>query len=215
MGCTTKIAKLVENTRNISNNQLNRLSKEPIIKPTFNRDNRRDLGPRMNNKIFAKSVQVIDATGQNLGIMPTPQALQLAYDNDMDLVEINATNVPPIVKIMDYGKFKYEQKKKANEARKNQKTTEMKEVWVKPFIDENDLKIKMKKVFEFLDDGDKVKVTVMTKGSKKVLARGRDAIPELFARIVEIIGDRGTLESKSKPDERTKSIIVAPNKAAK
>lgn len=171
------------------------------------------MGPRMNNRIFAKSVQVISATGQNLGIMPTPQALQMAMDDGMDLVEINAAGAVPIVKIMDYGKFKYEQKKRANEARKNQKSVEMKEVWVKPFIEENDLNTKMKKVFEFLDDGDKVKISVMTKGSKKVLARGKDAVPELFARILEIIGDKGTLESKSKPDERTKSIIVAPTKA--
>ena len=113
---------------------------------------------------------------------------------------------------MDYGKFKYEQKKRASEARKNQKTIEMKEVWVKPFIEENDLNIKMKKIFEFLDSGNKVKIAVMTRGSKKVLARGKDAVPELFARILEIIGDRGTLESKSKPDERTKSIIIAPAK---
>jgi translation initiation factor IF-3 len=113
---------------------------------------------------------------------------------------------------MDYGKFKYDQKKKENERRKNQKATELKEVWVKPFIEENDLNIKMKKVFEFLGEGDKVKISVMTRGSKKVLARGRDAVPELFAKIIEIIGDKGTLESKSKPDERTKSIIVAPGK---
>ena len=171
------------------------------------------MGPRMNNKIFAKSVQVISETGQNLGIMPTPQALQMAIDAGMDLVEINANGVPPIAKIMDYGKFKYDQKKRANEARKNQKTVEMKEVWVKPFIEENDLNIKMKKVLEFLGDGNKVKVSVMTKGSKKVLARGKDAVPELFARILEIVGEHGTLESKSKPDERTKSIIVAPAKA--
>ncbi|MBE6456763.1 MAG: translation initiation factor IF-3 [Alphaproteobacteria bacterium] len=166
----------------------------------------------MNNKIFAKSVQVISNDGQNLGIMPTSQALQMAMDLGLDLVEINANNATPITKIMDYGKFKYEQKKRASEARKNQKTIEMKEVWVKPFIEENDLNIKMKKVFEFLDSGNKVKIAVMTRGSKKVLARGKDAVPELFARILEIIGDRGTLESKSKPDERTKSIIVAPTK---
>lgn len=166
----------------------------------------------MNNKIFAKSVQVISNDGQNLGIMPTSQALQMAMDLGLDLVEINANNASPITKIMDYGKFKYEQKKRASEARKNQKTIEMKEVWVKPFIEENDLNIKMKKVFEFLDSGNKVKIAVMTRGSKKVLARGKDAVPELFARILEIIGDRGTLESKSKPDERTKSIIVAPTK---
>lgn len=166
----------------------------------------------MNNRIFAKSVQVISATGQNLGVMPTPQALQMAMDEGLDLVEINANNIPPIVKIMDYGKFKYEQKKRANEARKNQKTVELKEVWVKPFIEENDLNIKMKKVMEFLSGGNKVKISVMTKGSKKVLARGKDAVPELFARILEIVGDKGSLESKSKPDERTKSIIIAPVK---
>lgn len=166
----------------------------------------------MNNKIFAKSVQVISSDGQNLGVMPTSQALQMAMDMDMDLVEINANGATPITKIMDYGKFKYEQKKRASEARKKQKSIEMKEVWVKPFIEENDLNIKMKKALEFLAEGNKVKISVMTKGNKKVLARGKDAVPELFARILEIIGDNGNLESKSKPDERTKSIIVAPVK---
>lgn len=164
----------------------------------------------MNNRIFAKTVQVISNNGQNLGIMPTSNALQMAIDEGLDLVEINTNGAVPIVKIMDYGKFKYEQKKRASEAKKNQKTTEMKEVWVKPFIEENDLNIKMKKVFEFLGQGNKVKIAVMTRGSKKVLARGKDAVPELFARIMELIGDAGVLESKSKPDERTKSIIVAP-----
>lgn len=136
----------------------------------------------------------------------------MAMDADMDLVEINANGATPIAKIMDFGKFKYEQKKRASEAKKKQKSIEMKEVWVKPFIEENDLNIKMRKALEFLGDGNKVKISVMTKRDKKVLARGRDAVPELFARIVEIIGDRGTLESKSKPDERTKSIIIAPAK---
>ena len=170
------------------------------------------MGPRMNEKIFAKSVQVISQDGQNLGIMETSAALNMAADNGLDLVEINANASPVLVKMMDYGKFKYEQKKRANEARKKQKNIELKEVWVKPFIEENDLNIKLKKVFEILDDGNKVKIAVMTKGNKKVLARGRDAIPQLFAHIIELIGDRGVLESKSKPDERTKSIIIAPGK---
>ena len=164
----------------------------------------------MNNRIFAKTVQVISNTGQNLGVMQTSAALQMAMDDGLDLVEINANGAVPIVKIMDYGKFKYEQKKRASEAKKNQKTIEMKEVWIKPFIEENDLNIKMKKVFEFLGQGNKVKIAVMTRGSKKVLARGKDAVPELFARIMELVGEKGTLESKSKPDERTKSIIIAP-----
>lgn len=144
--------------------------------------------------------------------MPTAEALSIAADKGLDLVEINDSGAMPIVKIMDYGKFKYNQKKHAAEAKKNQKTTELREVWVKPFIEGNDLNIKMKKVFEFLGEGNKVKITVMTKGSKKVLARGKDAVPELFANIVEIIGDKGTVESKSKPDERTKSMIVVPVK---
>ena len=144
--------------------------------------------------------------------MPTAKALQTAYDKEMDLVEINANSVPPIVKIMDYGKFKYDQKKRASEARKNQKSSGMKEVWIKPFIEDYDLCVKMKKVFEFLEDGDKVKIAVMTKGSKRVLAQGRNVVPELFERVAQIIGDKGTVESKSKPDERTKSIIIAPVK---
>lgn len=191
---------------------MHKLQKELTIKPNNNNAKSRDMGPRMNEKIFAKSVQVISQDGQNLGVMETSNALNMAYDMGLDLVEINANATPVLVKIMDYGKFKYEQKKRASEARKKQKTIELKEVWVKPFIEENDLNIKMKKVFEFLDEGNKVKVSVMTKGAKKVLARGRDAIPQLFAHIVELVGEHGTLESKSKPDERTKSIIIAPAK---
>ena len=173
------------------------------------------MGPRTNNRITAKSVQVISDDGQNLGVMPTAQALQMAMDAGMDLVELNGASVPPVVKIMDFGKFKYEQKKRANEAKKKQKTTEMKEVWIKPFIEENDLQIKLRKVFEFLDEGNKVKISVMTQGNKRVLGIGRDAIPGLFAHVVELIGERGTLESRSKPEERTKSIIIAPAKPAK
>jgi translation initiation factor IF-3 len=170
------------------------------------------MGPRMNEKIFAKSVQVISQDGQNLGTMDTSAALNMAYDMGLDLVEINASATPVLVKIMDYGKYKYEQKKRASEARKKQKSIEIKDVWVKPFIEENDLNIKLKKVFEFLGEGNKVKISVMTKGNKKVLARGRDSIQGLFEHIVELIGDKGTLESKSKPDDRTKSIMIAPAK---
>ena len=82
------------------------------------------MGPRVNDKIFAKTVQVISQDGQNLGVMNTADAINMAYDQDMDLVEINASAVPVLVKIMDYGKYKYEQKKRANEARKKQKTIE-------------------------------------------------------------------------------------------
>ena len=170
------------------------------------------MGPRVNDKIFAKTVQVISQDGQNLGTMNTSDALNQAYDLGLDLVEINANATPVLIKIMDYGKYKYEQKKHANEARKKQKTVELREVWVTPVIEENDFNVKMKKVFEFLSAGNKVKIAVMTHGDKKILARSRDAVPQLFERIIAIIGDKGTLESKSKPEERTKSIIIAPAK---
>lgn len=173
------------------------------------------MGPRINNRIIAKSVQVIGSDGQNMGVMPIANAIAMAADMGMDLVELNANTTPPVTKIMDFGKYKYEQKKRASEAKKKQKTIEMKEVWIKPFIEENDLQIKLKKVFEFLDEGNKVKIAVMTHGSKRVLAMGKDAIPGLFAHVVELIGERGTLESRSKPDERTKSIVIAPAKPAK
>ena len=170
------------------------------------------MGPRVNEKIFAKTVQVISGDGQNLGVMNTSDALNMAYDKGLDLVEINANATPVLVKMMDYGKYKYEQKKRASEARKKQKTIELREVWVTPVIEENDFNVKMKKVFEFLGEGNKVKIAVMTHGDKRVLARSRDAVPQLFERIVTLIGDKGTLESKSKPDERTKSMIIAPVK---
>ncbi len=172
----------------------------------------RDMGPRVNDKIFAKTVQVISQDGQNLGVMNTSDALNMAIDAGLDLVEINANASPVLVKIMDYGKYKYEQKKRANEARKKQKTIELREVWVTPVIEENDFNVKMKKVLEFLNDGNKVKIAVMTQGDKRVLARTRDAVPQLFARIIDMIGERGVVESKSKPEERTKSIIIAPAK---
>ena len=170
------------------------------------------MGPRVNDRIFAKSVQVISNDGQNLGTMDTNDALNMAYDMGLDLVEINAQSVPVLVKIMDYGKYKYEQKKRANEARKKQKIVEVREVWVTPVIEENDFNVKMKKVFEFLDAGNKVKIAVMTQGDKRVLARSRDAVPQLFERITQMINGRATVESKSKPDERTKSMIIAPIK---
>ena len=204
-------AKIVEKCIKIFNNPRTVIKRSITIK-TNNNTKARDMGPRMNEKIFAKSVQVISADGQNLGTMNTGDALNMAYDAGLDLVEINANAVPVLVKIMDYGKYKYEQKKRANEARKKQKSIELREVWVTPVIEENDFNVKMKKVFEFLNDGNKVKIAVMTHGDKRVLARNRDAVPQLFERIIAMIGDKGVLESKSKPEDRTKSIIVAPAK---
>ena len=115
MGCTAKYAKIVEKLLKIFNNSFV-LPKEYTIKTTVNNNKARDMGPRINDKIFAKSVQVISQDGQNLGTMGINEALNMAYDVGLDLVEINANATPVLVKIMDYGKYKYEQKKRANEA---------------------------------------------------------------------------------------------------
>ena len=167
------------------------------------------MGPRINNRITAKAVQLIASDGKNIGVMPTAQALAMAAEAELDLVEINAVNTPPIVKIMDFGKYKYEQKKKASESKKHQKQSELKEMWMKPFIDDNDLRIKLKKVEEFLGGGHKVKVSAMCKGDKKAL-KNRDAINALFDRVLVILEDKAVLEMKSRPDEFRKSIIIAP-----
>ena len=212
MGCLAKHSKIVENPLKIFNNPNVSYKRSITIKPNNNTNKARDMGSRVNEKIIAKTVQVISNDGQNLGTMETRDALNMAFDMGMDLVEINAAATPVLVKIMDYGKYKYEQKKRANEARKKQKTIELREVWVTPVIEENDFNVKMKKVFEFLGQGNKVKIAVMTQGDKRVLARSRDAVPQLFERIIALIGDKGTVESKSKPDDRTKSIIIAPAK---
>ena len=212
MECLAKHSKIVENPLKIFNNPNVSYKRSITIKPNNNTNKARDMGSRVNEKIIAKTVQVISNDGQNLGTMETRDALNMAFDMGMDLVEINAAATPVLVKIMDYGKYKYEQKKRANEARKKQKTIELREVWVTPVIEENDFNVKMKKVFEFLGQGNKVKIAVMTQGDKRVLARSRDAVPQLFERIIALIGDKGTVESKSKPDDRTKSIIIAPTK---
>jgi translation initiation factor IF-3 len=156
---------------------------------------------------------MIGNDGKNIGIMPTAQALGMAMDAGLDLVEINGATLPPVVKIMDYGKYKYEQKKRASESKKNQKQNELKEMWMKPFIDDNDLKIKMKKVEEFLEGGHKVKISAMTRGDKKVL-KNRDAINSLFERVLGQLSGRAALESKSRPDELRKSIVISPVRAA-
>ncbi len=183
-----------------------------IVKENTNAPVREGDGPRINQDIKVREIRLIDENGENKGVVNIKEALLLADEAGLDLIEISPQAVPPVCKIMDYGKYKYEQKKRANEARKKQKTIELREVWVTPVIEENDFNIKMKKVFEFLSDGNKVKIAVMTHGDKKILARSRDAVPQLFERIIAMIGDKGTLESKSKPEERTKSIIIAPAK---
>ena len=144
-------------------------------------------GPRVNEEIRVPQVRLIDDQGEMQGIMSTRDALMRAFSVGLDLLEISPNAEPPVVKILDYGKFKYEQQKKKNEARKKQKVIEIKEVKVRPNIDENDYQVKMRAMKMFIDDGDKVKVTLRFRGREmahqdlgvKVLERIRGDMDEL------------------------------------
>ncbi|MBX3570646.1 MAG: translation initiation factor IF-3, partial [Rhizobiaceae bacterium] len=117
-------------------------------------------GPRSNKEIRVPTVQLIDAEGKNHGEVPTHQALQMAEEAGLDLVEISPNAVPPVTKILDLGKLKYANQKKAAEARKHQKVIEIKEIKMRPNIDDHDYETKMKAVRRFFDEGDKVKLTL-------------------------------------------------------
>ena len=124
----------------------------------------RNDGPKLNQEIRAPQVRVVGADGEMLGVMACREALQMALQAGLDLLEISPNAEPPVVKILDYGKHKYEQQKKANEARKKQRVVEIKEVKVRPNIDENDFQVKMRAMKSFLGEGDKVKVTLRFRG---------------------------------------------------
>ena len=127
------------------------MTRRPLSPPPFN-------GPRFNEFIQSARVRVIDGEGENLGVMLTAEAIEAAAAEGLDLVEISPNADPPVCKILDVGKFKYEAQKKAAAARKNQKTQEIKEIKMRPNIDDHDYNTKMKKLGEFIDEGDKVKV---------------------------------------------------------
>ena len=133
----------------------------------INRDFRGDNRPRetrVNERVRAREVRLIDEDGQMIGVMSSAQALALARERDLDLVEVSPMAMPPVCKLMDWGRFKYEQAKKENEARKHQKTVELKEIRMRPRTDEHDLSVKVRKIEEFLAEGDKVKVGVLFRG---------------------------------------------------
>lgn len=121
-------------------------------------------GPRVNEEIRVPQVRLIDQDGEMQGVLTAREAVQRAYSVGLDLVEISPNAEPPVCKILDFGKFKYEQQKKKNEARKKQKVIEIKEIKVRPNIDENDYQVKMRAMKSFIEEGDKVKVTLRFRG---------------------------------------------------
>ena len=163
----------------------------------------------MNEKIRAREVLVIDENGEKRGVLPIEEALALAEQAGLDLVEVAPNAEPPVCKILDYGKYKYQAQKRAAEARKKQKTIEVKEVKMRPTIDTHDYEVKMRNLRKFLSKGDKVKVTIRFRGRELAHTElGR----ELMQRVLSDAGDDVKVELMPKMEGRQMVMILAPEK---
>jgi translation initiation factor IF-3 len=164
-------------------------------------------GPRINEHIRVREVRLIDQHGQQAGVMATIDARQKAVDAGLDLVEISPDAQPPVCKILDYGKYKYELQKKAAEARKNQKIVELKEIKVRPGIDDHDYEVKMKSIKRFFEEGDKVKVTLRFRGREMAHSSlGMDVLKRIKADVEAI----AKVESEPRFEGRQMVMILAP-----
>ena len=163
----------------------------------------------MNDRIRAREVRVIDAEGGQLGVMSPFEALKLAREKQLDLVEISPTAVPPVCRIMDYGKFLYEQEKKERASRKHQKTIVLKEVKFSINVDDHDYEFKKNNVLRFLHDGDKVKASLRFRGREMTHTNlGRN----MLERLINDIGDAGIVEFRPRMEGNTLHAILAPRK---
>jgi len=162
---------------------------------------------RINDQIDVSEVRLIDDAGEMLGVMAIRDAIERAADLGLDLVEVSPTAQPPVCKILDYGKFKYEAQKKANAARKRQRVIEVKEIKMRPGIDSNDYNIKMRKIFAFLDEGDKVKVTMRFRGREMV---HQDLGKQVLDRVREEMEEKAKVEQFPKIEGRQMTMVMAP-----
>jgi translation initiation factor IF-3 len=152
-------------------------------------------GPRVNEEIRVPQVRLIDQDGEMIGVMSARDAIQRAYSVGLDLLEISPNADPPVCKILDFGKFKYEQQKKKNEAKKRQKVIEIKEIKVRPNIDENDYQVKLRAMKTFIEEGDKVKVTLRFRGREM-------AHQDIGVKVLERI--RGDMDGTTKVEQMPK-----------
>lgn len=164
-------------------------------------------GPRYNEFIQSPKVRVIDENGENLGVMITEEAIEAAADVGLDLVEVSPNADPPVVKFLDVGKFKYEAQKKANLARKTQKTQEIKEIKMRPNIDDHDYDVKMKKIHAFIGEGDKVKVTLRFRGREVAHQQLGMA---LLQRVQEEMAEEAKIEAYPRMEGRQMLMVLAP-----
>ncbi|MBT7505510.1 MAG: translation initiation factor IF-3 [Rhodospirillales bacterium] len=164
-------------------------------------------GPRVNEDIEKEQVRVVDADGEMVGVISTAEGIEMAYEVGLDLVEVSPNADPPVCKILDYGKYKYETQKKANEARKKQKVIEIKEIKMRPGIDVHDYDVKMRAVKRFLGDGDKVKMTIRF--------RGREMAPQelgmnVLNRVREELAEEVKVELYPRMEGRMMTMVLAP-----
>ena len=161
----------------------------------------------MNQDIAVAEVRLIDADGENIGVVSLDDALGRADAVGLDLVEISPGSEPPVCKILDYGKLKYEQQKKKAEARKKQKTIDVKEVKMRPGIDVHDYDVKMRSMLRFLEEGDKVKVTMRFRGREMM---HQDLGMKVLHRVLEDLGELVKVEQMAKLEGRQMTMVVAP-----
>ena len=164
---------------------------------------------RINGEITAKEVRLISGDGEQLGVVSLKEALSLAAEKDVDLVEISPTAKPPVCKLMDFGKYKYEQSKKRDEAKKKQKQVQIKEIKFRPGTDEGDYNIKMRNVKRFLEDGDKVKITLRFRGREMA---HQEFGAQLLERVKADLEELAAVESFPKMEGRQMVMMVAPKK---
>ena len=164
-------------------------------------------GPRINDDIDVAEVRVVDADGEMVGVLSTKEAIEMAFEVGLDLVEVSPNADPPVCKLLDYGKFKYEAQKKANEARKKQKVIEVKEIKMRPGIDEHDYQVKMKAVRKFLDNGDKVKMTIRFRGREMA---HQDLGMKVLDRVRTEVDEQAKVEQYPKTEGRLMTMVIAP-----
>jgi len=162
---------------------------------------------RINREIRAREVRVIDQEGKQLGILPIVEALRLAASSELDLVEVSSKSDPPVCRIMDYGKFKYQQSKKAHDAKKKQAVVHLKEVKMRPKTEEHDFQFKLRHIERFLKEGNKTKVTIVFRGRE--LAHP-DIGRNLLNRVTEGTKEWGKVEQPPKFEGRNFIVILAP-----
>ena len=169
----------------------------------------RETGPRVNDRIRVPEIRLIGADGENVGVVTPERGIEMAEEVGLDLVEISPNASPPVCKIMDFGKFKYETQKREAEARKKQKTIEVKEVKFRPNTDTHDYEVKMRNVFKFLENGDKVKITLRFRGREMAHQNlGRD----LLERVSEDTKEIGKVENFPKMEGRQMVMLIGPTK---